>query len=141
MKYEITDIVHEEDPFLHRRRALQDVGDQVKAGDLGGFVESESNLETDPSDGAWIFDDAIAAGDAYVDQDSCLRDTAIACDSAYVSNGSVLSDHACVEDSAYLRGGVMNSSARNAAVVRALSGIWDHPRRCPHHRYRHCSAR
>ena len=82
MKYEITDIVHEAYPFLHRIRALQDVGDQVKAGDLGGFVESESNLETDPSDGAWIFDDAIAAGDAYVDQDSSLRDTAIACDSA-----------------------------------------------------------
>lgn len=53
MKYEITDIVHEAYPFLHRIRALRDVGDQVKAGDLGGFVESESNLETDPSDGAW----------------------------------------------------------------------------------------
>ena len=62
LKYEITDITHEEYPFLHRIRALQDVGDQVKAGDLGGFVEGESNLATDPSDCAWIFDDAIAAG-------------------------------------------------------------------------------
>ena len=120
MKYEITDIAHEEYPFLRRIRALQDVGDQVNAGDLGGFVESESNLETDLSDGAWIFDDAIAAGDAYVDQDSCLRDTAIACDSAYVSNGSVLSDHARVEDSAYLRGGVMNSSARASGFAQII---------------------
>lgn len=65
LKYEITDITHEEYPFLHRIRALQDVGDQVKAGDLGGFVEGESNLATDPSNCAWIFDDAIAAGNAY----------------------------------------------------------------------------
>ena len=121
LKYEITDITHEKYPFLHRIRALRDVGDQVKAGDLGGFVESESNLETDPSDGAWIFDNAIAAGDAYVDQDSCLRDTAIACDSAYVSHGSVLSDHARVEDSAYLRGGVMNSSARVSGFAQIVS--------------------
>ena len=78
LKYEITDITHEEYPFLHRIRALQDVGDQVKAGDLGGFVEGESNLATDPSDCAWIFDDAIAAGNAYVDMGSYLRKNAAA---------------------------------------------------------------
>ena len=94
LKYEITDITHEEYPFLHRIRALQDVGDQVKAGDLGGFVEGESNLATDPSDCAWIFDDAIAAGNAYVDMGSYLRKNAAACDNAYVSHGSVLSNHA-----------------------------------------------
>ena len=54
-KYEITDIAHETYPFLHRIRALQDIGDWAKAGDLGGFVESESNLAVDPEDAAWIF--------------------------------------------------------------------------------------
>ena len=43
-KYEITDIAHEKYPFLHRIRALRDIGSEVKAGDLGGFVECESNL-------------------------------------------------------------------------------------------------
>lgn len=119
MKYEITDITHEEYPFLHRIRALRDVGDQVKAGDLGGFVESESNLATDPSDGAWIFDDAIAAGNAYVDMGSYLRKNAIACDNAYVSHGSVLSNHARAEDDAYLRGAVMNGSARVSGCARS----------------------
>mgnify|MGYP007086055088 CR=1 FL=1 len=38
-KYEITDIAHETYPFLHRIRALRDIGENVKAGDLGGFVE------------------------------------------------------------------------------------------------------
>ena len=31
-------------PFLHRIRALRDIGSEIKAGDLGGFVESEGNL-------------------------------------------------------------------------------------------------
>ena len=48
-KYEITDIVHETYPFLHRVRALRDIGENVKAGDLGGFVEGEHNLETELS--------------------------------------------------------------------------------------------
>ena len=79
-KYEITDIAHETYPFLHRIRALRDIGENVKAGDLGGFVEGEHNLETELSDSAWIFDDAIACGSAYVNQDSSLHNTAIACD-------------------------------------------------------------
>ena len=32
--------------ILHRIRALRDFGD-VKAGDLGGFIESEGNLSHD----------------------------------------------------------------------------------------------
>lgn len=96
-KYEITDIAHKTYPFLHRIRALQDIGDWAKAGDLGGFVESESNLAVDPDDAAWIFNDAIACGSAYVDQDSILMNDAIACDRAYVSYGSALYGSARVE--------------------------------------------
>lgn len=33
-KYEITDIAHEKYPFLHRIRALRDIGPTVKSGDL-----------------------------------------------------------------------------------------------------------
>lgn len=93
----------------------------MRAGDLGGFVESESNLATDPSDGAWIFDDAIVAGNAYVDMGSYLRKNAIACDNAYVSHGSVLSNHARAEDDAYLRGAVMNGSARVSGCAQIIS--------------------
>ena len=55
-------------PFLHRIRALRDIGKKVKAGELGGFVESERNLSFEVGDDAWIFDDAIACNDAYVDK-------------------------------------------------------------------------
>lgn len=38
-KYEITDIVHPQYPWLHRIRALRDVREDVHAGDLGGEIE------------------------------------------------------------------------------------------------------
>ena len=67
-KYEITDIAHEKYPFLHRIRALQDIRPGVRAGDLGGFVESEHNLSFEPGDNAWIYDNAICCNDGYVGQ-------------------------------------------------------------------------
>ena len=111
-KYEITDIPHEQYPFLHRIRALQDIGTEVRAGDLGGFVESESNLSFEPGDNAWIFDNAIACNNAYVDNGSCLRGEAVACDNAYVSHGSVMTGHSRAEDDAYIRGAVLSAHAR-----------------------------
>ena len=111
-KYEITEIAHEKYPFLHRIRALRDIGSEVKAGALGGFVESEDNLSVRPGDDAWIFDDAIACNDAYVDKGSYLRGNAIACGHAYVSRGTLLAGHARVEDDAYIRGAVLTDHAR-----------------------------
>ena len=121
-KYEITDIAHETYPFLHRIRALRDIGENVKAGDLGGFVEGEHNLETELSDSAWIFDDAIACGSAYVNQDSSLHNTAIACDHAYVSCGSALYGQARAEDDAYLRGAVMCGNAYASGFAQIICG-------------------
>ncbi len=114
-KYEITDIAHEKYPFLHRIRALRDIGEQVKAGDLGGFVESESNLSFEAGDEAWIFDDAICAGDGYVDKGSCLRERAVVCDNAYVSYGTEMSGDSRAEDDAYIRGARLSRCARASA--------------------------
>lgn len=111
-KYEITDIAHEKYPFLHRIRALRNIGIRVKAGDLGGFVESDSNLSFASGDDAWIFDDAIACGNSCVDKGSRLRGNAVACGNAYISQGSTLSDQARAEDDAYIRGGDLCEHAR-----------------------------
>lgn len=78
-KYEITDIRHEQYPFLRRIRALRDIGEEVKAGALGGFVEHEGNLSFEPGDDAWIFGDAIACNDAYVDKGAQLWNESVAC--------------------------------------------------------------
>lgn len=111
-KYEITDIVHVQHPFLRRIRALRDIGQEVKAGDLGGFVESESNLSFEPGDDAWNFDNAIACNSAYVDKGSFLRGDSVASHNAYVSCGSVMRGHARAEDDAYIRGAVLINHAR-----------------------------
>ena len=125
-KYEITDIAHDKYPFLHRIRALRDIGGDVKEGDLGGFVESESNLSTEPDDTAWIYNDAIAAGGAYVDMASHLRDRAIICDCAYVSQGSVLYGDTRAEDNAYIRGSVLKDHARASGNAMILNSSDTH---------------
>ena len=48
---------------LHRIIALRDFG-EVKKGDLGGFIEKESNLAHDWN--CWIYNDAVVRGDAKV---------------------------------------------------------------------------
>ena len=60
---------------LFRIRALVEFGD-VEAGELGGYVEKESNLGHDDnarvygnawvSDNAWVYGDAQVSGDAWV---------------------------------------------------------------------------
>lgn len=48
---------------LNRIIALRDFG-EVKKGDLGGFIEKESNLAHDWN--CWIYNDAVVYGDAKV---------------------------------------------------------------------------
>ena len=111
-KYEITGIAHEKYPFLHRIRALRDIGSEIKAGDLGGFVESEGNLSFEAEDDAWIFNDAIAAGEGHVDKGSVLRERAIVCGCAYASHGTEMSGDSRAEDDAYIRGARLSQCAR-----------------------------
>jgi hypothetical protein len=53
--------------ILHRIKALKDFvcqGFQVNKGDLGGWVESESNLAQEGN--CWVFGNALVSGDALV---------------------------------------------------------------------------
>ena len=111
-KYEITGIAHESYPFLHRIRALRDIGWKIKAGDMGGFVECEANLSFEPGDNAWIFDDAIACVSSHVDKGSRLFGNAVVCGNAYISHGSTLSDQVRAEDDAYIRGADLSGQVR-----------------------------
>lgn len=63
-KYELTDETMElYGATLHRIRALVDFSD-VKAGDLGGWVESEDNLSHYGN--AWVYGNALVYGNACV---------------------------------------------------------------------------
>ena len=54
---------------LFRIKALVDFGD-VKAGELGGYLEKEENLDHDGD--AWVFDNARVYGDARVFGDASV---------------------------------------------------------------------
>lgn len=45
-KYEITDIAHEEYPFLHRIRALRDICGEICAGDIPRDDENKAGNRT-----------------------------------------------------------------------------------------------
>ncbi|WP_142417291.1 hypothetical protein, partial [Bartonella massiliensis] len=63
-KYEfIDDCEYIDGHFLKRIRALRDF-DDVKKGDLGGYIESEDNLSHDGN--CWVYDNACVYGNARV---------------------------------------------------------------------------
>ena len=62
---------------LHRIIALRDFGG-VKKGDLGGFIEKESNLAHDWN--CWIYNDAVVLGNAEVyDNAKVEKNTTTSC--------------------------------------------------------------
>ena len=65
-KYEFTDetVNAENGAVLHRIKALIDIGNYVKAGDRGGFIEKEENLSHEGN--AWVSGNAEVYGDAWV---------------------------------------------------------------------------
>ncbi len=95
-KYELTDEqinigIHK----LYRIRALRTFAD-VKAGDLGGYVESENNLAQGGD--AWVggsakvFGNAWVTGNARVDGKACVCDYARVDDNAWVDGNNAWVD-------------------------------------------------
>ncbi len=73
-KYELTnETLNYSGRKLHRIKALKDFGD-VKAGDLGGFVQSKKNL--DQSGLCWVADNAMVFGNAEVQDNARLFENA-----------------------------------------------------------------
>lgn len=109
-KYEITDIAHPVYPELRRIRALRQVRDDVPAGELGGFVQSEANL-SQGNDEAWLYDDSISRDEANVCGGAELHDQALAQDLALVSGSAVMYDQATACDKAIVTAGFIRDEA------------------------------
>ena len=93
-KYELTDETMELDgTTLHRIKALVDFSD-VKAGDLGGWIESEDNLS--PYGNAWVYGNARVFGNACVSDDAQVFGHAWVFGHARVFGNARVSDHAWV---------------------------------------------
>lgn len=101
---------------VYRIKALRDFGD-VKAGDLGGFVEEESNLSHDGT--CWIYDNAIVCRGSKVSEEAEVRDTAVISDESYVWGNSRIYETPIVRSSR-IRGGVVHGDA----VVHNADVLW-----------------
>lgn len=97
---------------LFRIKALRNFGD-VKAGDIGGYVEGEHNLSHVGL--CWIYDDAVVSGNADVFCHACV------CGNAVVSGNAKVSGKACVYGMTEICG---NAQVYGDAVVRGYAQIY-----------------
>ena len=124
-KYVLTDKTKEiYGHILHRIKAIKDFGD-VKKDDLGGWIETESNLSQFGN--CWIYDNAIVCenanvrdnaivcGNVIVYGEACIWDNAKVRGSAIICDKVQISEYACIRDYANVYGHV---SIRDYAVVR-----------------------
>ncbi len=100
-KYELTQdtLTISSNITLHRIRALIDIDrgnglPAIKAGDLGGWIESKENLSHDGC--AWVHDDAQVCGSARVRDNAQVYGSARVYDSVFVRDGARIYDHARV---------------------------------------------
>ena len=96
-KYELTKYtITISDHVLHRIRAIRDLNpygsndDNIRSGDLGGYIESELNLSHDGS--CWVYDD------------SCVYENAQVYGNAWVSQKSIVHGEACIYGGATVAG-------------------------------------
>lgn len=73
---EANTLVLEDGQRLHRIKALRDFGN-VKAGEIGGYIEKEENLSHDGT--CWVADYAQASGNAEICGDILLCGHTIYC--------------------------------------------------------------
>ena len=104
-KYELTEETKEfYGRTLHRIKALKNFGD-VEVGDLGGYIESESNLIQEGC--AWVYGDAMVFDNAKVCGDAMVFDNAKVYGDAMVFDNAKVRGNAMVFDNAKVYGDAM----------------------------------
>ena len=127
-KYEFTgEILNCLGRILHRIRALRDFGN-VKAGDIGGWIEKEENLSHEGN--CWVYDEAEVYGAAVIEDEAVIRDKAVVGGRAVVGGSAIVEDSAVVEGSAvvrttedYIAIGPIGSRNDITAVSRTTDGV------------------
>ena len=114
-KYELSNITIEFNGVtLYRIKALKDFSD-VKAGDLGGWVEKEDNLSQ--------------SGDAWIGGDAKVYGNAVVCDNAKVFGKAKVHDNAFVCDNAWVYDNAQvygRAKVFGNAVVFVNAEVYDH---------------
>lgn len=101
-KFELTaDRIKSNGVTLHRIKALIDFGD-VKAGELGGYVEKETNLSQYGD--AWVYRHAQVFGNALVFEDALVSESAWVYGDARIYSDAKVSGTARINGSACISG-------------------------------------
>lgn len=106
---------------LYRIRALIDIPRYgVKAGDYGGFIETEDNLSH--SGDCWIRDDAIVADNATLSEYAIAENRAYIGAFSHVGGLAKISDRASVTDNAHIDGDAWISGHATIGDYCQISG-------------------
>ena len=121
MKYEFTSEEKKigQGVVFHRVIAMRDFGD-VKAGDIGGWVEDYQNL-SQGDDCSWVYDDACVCGKAYVSGNARISGNARVFGNAYVSGNAQISENAWVFDHARVFGNACITGSTNVCGYTRIS--------------------
>lgn len=108
-KYEFADrVIYSHNPNrggvkVRQIRALVDIPEQdVYAGELGGFIESEENLSHEGT--CWVGNKAMVYGNARIYENACVQDRVVVRGSAKVHGDVTIQGHAFIEDTADVSG-------------------------------------
>lgn len=107
MKYELTEEIKVVDGVtLHRIRALRNIRYyEIKAGDLGGWVQSEDNLSQGGD--CWVTDAAHVDGDARIEDDALIADNAMISGNAQIVGHAIVDSCACVCGNTHVSGSAL----------------------------------
>lgn len=109
--------------ILYRIRALKSFG-AVSAGEIGGYIESMSNLSQSGS--CWVEKDAIVRGRATVKENAAICGHAVVEGHAYIYGNCTIKDNAFISENAKIYGKAMvkeNAYIYGQAVVRENSTV------------------
>ena len=119
-KFELTtDSIKRNGVTLYRIKALIDFGD-VKAGDLGGYVEKEENLSQ--SGNAWVYGNALVCDDAWVSNNAQVYGSARVSGNAWVYGSARVYGNALVCDDAWVSN---NAQVYGSARVSGNASVCD----------------
>lgn len=126
-KYELTDETLG-NGALHRIKALVDIPcHNVKAGDLGGWIRSETNLshkgncwvadEACVFDNAHVIDDALVSGNAHILGYAFVAGNSVVTDHAYVIGRACVSGNSCISGKSFIMGKTVVNGDDNLSNV------------------------
>ena len=88
---------------VHQIRALKDIGLHVKAGDIGGWIESEHNLSHEGD--CWVTENAVVCGCARVFENARICDSAMIRMFAKIHGNAVISSDIIISTDANISSG------------------------------------